>query len=205
MADAHKYDWLVFTSPNAVDAFFAAFYEIFDDARALGLTRIAVVGPGTARKVREYHLAADLMPGEGDYVAEGLGRAFDREGISLEHVQVLWARGEQTREALAEYFSEKQAILDHAIAYRTVPETGDPTGGQERFHAEGADNDHLHERPHRRVFPRPRPLYPRRDEGSPAWVRSPPSRFAENGYEVDVEPENSTIPDFVAAIVEHFA
>ena len=31
------------------------------------------------------------------------------------------------------------AIVDEAIAYRTVPETDDSTGGIERFRSEGAD------------------------------------------------------------------
>src|SRR5207245_10869957 len=28
--DAHQYDWIVFTSPNGVDAFFEIFYKLYD-------------------------------------------------------------------------------------------------------------------------------------------------------------------------------
>ena len=34
--DAHSYDWIVFTSPNGVDAFFEIFFKLYDDAREIG-------------------------------------------------------------------------------------------------------------------------------------------------------------------------
>ena len=34
--DAHSYDWIVFTSPNGVSAFFEMFYKLYDDAREIG-------------------------------------------------------------------------------------------------------------------------------------------------------------------------
>ena len=34
--DAHSYDWIVFTSPNGVDAFFEIFFKVYDDAREIG-------------------------------------------------------------------------------------------------------------------------------------------------------------------------
>ena len=44
--DAHAYDWIVFTSPNGVTAFFDLFYKLYDDAREIGGARIAAIGPG---------------------------------------------------------------------------------------------------------------------------------------------------------------
>ena len=29
--DSHKYDWIVFTSPNGVDAFFDIFFKLYND------------------------------------------------------------------------------------------------------------------------------------------------------------------------------
>jgi uroporphyrinogen III methyltransferase/synthase len=40
---------------------------------------------------------------------------------------------------LPKRLTELGAIVDEAIAYRTVPETRDVSGGLERFRAEGAD------------------------------------------------------------------
>ena len=43
--DAHSYDWIVFTSPNGVEAFFAIFFKLYDDAREIGAAKIAAIGP----------------------------------------------------------------------------------------------------------------------------------------------------------------
>jgi hypothetical protein len=48
--DCHTYDWIVFTSPNGVDAFFKMFDKLYNDARSIGGVRIACIGPGTAEK-----------------------------------------------------------------------------------------------------------------------------------------------------------
>ena len=133
--DAHTYDWLVFTSPNGVEAFFEIFYKIYKDAREIGGVRIAAIGPGTEAKVREYHLTVDLMPKK--FVAEGLVDAFKEE--TIENQTVMWVKAESTREVVGEELSKLGAIVDEAVAYRTVPETDDVSGGMARFKEEGAD------------------------------------------------------------------
>ena len=134
--DAHTYDWLIFTSPNGVEAFFEMFYKIFKDAREIGGVRIAAIGPATAAKVREYHLTVDLLPEE--YVAESVIAAFKKEG-DVENLKILIARAEKARDVLPESLSKLGAIVDVAVAYRTVPETEDVSGGMARFREEGAD------------------------------------------------------------------
>lgn len=135
--DAHTYDWLIFTSPNGVEAFFEVFFKLYKDAREIGAARIAAVGQGTARKIGEYRLAVDLMPETS--VAEGLIEAFEKEIGSVENLRMLWSRAESARNVLARSLSGKGAIVDEAIAYRTVPETEDLSGGMAQFKAEGAD------------------------------------------------------------------
>jgi uroporphyrinogen III methyltransferase/synthase len=51
--DAHTYDWIVFTSPNGVTAFFETFFKLYDDAREIGAAKIAAIGPATARRVKD--------------------------------------------------------------------------------------------------------------------------------------------------------
>jgi uroporphyrinogen III methyltransferase/synthase len=135
--DCHTYDWIVFTSPNGVDAFFDIFYKLYNDARSIGGARIAVIGPGTAAKLKEMHLAVDLMP-EKDFVAEGLVKAF-KDHQNMEHITVLWVRAEGAREVIANELTGMGAIVDEAIAYRTVPEDRDNAAAIDRFKAEGAD------------------------------------------------------------------
>jgi len=134
--DAHRYDWLVFTSPNGVNAFFEMFYKIFDDAREIGGARIAAIGPATAARVRDFHLKVDLQPDE--YVAEGVIRAFQKDA-SVENLKILLVRAEQARDVLPKELARLGAIVDEAVAYRTVQETDDVSGAQARFREEGAD------------------------------------------------------------------
>lgn len=135
VAHSHEYDWLVFTSPNGAERFFRAFFAIREDARELGKPRIAVIGNGTAQKVREFRFGVDLVPER--FVAEGLVEAFQNE--SMENLTVLWVKAEETREVVAAGLEKMGAIVDECVAYRTVPETGDPTGAAARFIEEGAD------------------------------------------------------------------
>ena len=135
MLDVRTYDWIVFTSPNGVEAFFRAFFAAHEDARDLGGARIAVIGNGTAKKVREYHYAVDLIPEE--FVAESLLKSFKE--LNVEHLKMLLPRAEGAREMLAIELENLGAIVDDVPAYRTVPETEDVSGGIKRFREEGAD------------------------------------------------------------------
>jgi uroporphyrinogen III methyltransferase / synthase len=135
--DCHTYEWILFTSPTGVDAFFKMFDKIYQDIRSIGGARIACVGPGTAERVRARHLAVDLMP-EKDFVAEGLVRAFSSHQ-NMENVSVLWVRAEETRDVVAKELTKLGAIVDEALAYRTVPEKESNLEALARLVKEGAD------------------------------------------------------------------
>ena len=134
--DAHAYDWLVFTSPNGVEAFFEMFFKLYDDAREIGGVRIAAIGPATAQRVKDYHLHVDLQPEE--FVAEAIVREFAKQG-GVENLRILIARAEKARDVLPKELSGLGAIVDEGFAYRTVPETRDATGARRRLLEEGAD------------------------------------------------------------------
>ncbi|MFZ1219910.1 MAG: uroporphyrinogen-III C-methyltransferase [Chthoniobacterales bacterium] len=134
--DAHGYDWIVFTSPNGVNAFFDLFYKLYADAREIGGARIAAIGPATAQRIRDFHLKVDLQPDE--FVAESLVRELRKEG-GVENLRILIARAEKARDLLPRELSALGAIVDEGFAYRTVPETRDDTGARRRLLEEGAD------------------------------------------------------------------
>ncbi|MEA3186334.1 MAG: uroporphyrinogen methyltransferase / synthase [Chthoniobacter sp.] len=134
--DSHSYDWIVFTSPNGVHAFFEMFFKLYDDAREIGGVRIAAIGPATAQRVRDFHLKVDVQPEE--FVAEAILRQLQKAG-SIENERILIVRAEITRDVLAPALMRMGAIVDEAIAYRTVSETGDRSGAAARFEKEGAD------------------------------------------------------------------
>ena len=134
--DAHAYDWIVFTSPNGVDAFFDMFFKLYDDAREIGGAKIAAIGPATAERVKSFHLHVDLQPAE--FVAEAVVREFQKQE-TLENLRILVARAEKARDVLPKQLANLGAIVDEAFAYRTVAETRDDTGARRRLLEEGAD------------------------------------------------------------------
>jgi uroporphyrinogen III methyltransferase/synthase len=134
--DAYQYDWLVFTSPNGVNAFFDMFFKLYQDARNIGGVRIAAIGPGTAQRIKDYHLTVDVQPD--DFVAEAVVESL-QQFESVENLKFLLVRAESARDVLPKRLAQLGAIVDEAIAYRTVPEIQDGTGARERFEQEGAD------------------------------------------------------------------
>jgi uroporphyrinogen III methyltransferase/synthase len=134
--DAHAYDWIVFTSPNGVNAFFELFYKLYSDAREIGGAKIAAIGPATAQRLRDFHMHVDLQPEE--FVAEAVVREFKKQG-GVENLRILLARAEKARDVLPKELSAMGAIVDEGFAYRTVPETNDDTGARRRLGDEGAD------------------------------------------------------------------
>ncbi len=130
------YDWVVFTSPNGVDAFFDTFFKAFPDVRSIGNVRIAAVGPATADKVKERHLAVDVMPEK--YLAAQVAKAVHAYE-NVENLRMLLLRAEVATPELPKQFEELGAIVDDVACYRTVPETADHTGAAARLAEEGAD------------------------------------------------------------------
>ncbi len=136
MIGLNSYDWLVFTSPNGVAAFFEYFFRAFDDMRDIGGVRIAAVGPATAAKLKELHLKVDLMPEE--YVSKKIAEAF-KKFESIENLNILLLRAEVANSDLPKQLEEMGAIVDDVAVYKTSPETEDLTGTAARLMETGAD------------------------------------------------------------------
>lgn len=59
---ASSYDWIVFSSPLGVEAFFDRVQLLGKDARVLGAAKLATVGRPTTEALGTRHLQADLTP-----------------------------------------------------------------------------------------------------------------------------------------------
>jgi uroporphyrinogen III methyltransferase/synthase len=119
-ARVHEYDWVVFTSANAV----SRFVPLLRDARAFGAARIAAIGPGTADALRGHTLEPDLVPER--FVAESLLDAFPA-GPGW----VLLPRAAVARDVLPDGLAAGGWDVDVVEAYRTVVGTPD-AGALER-------------------------------------------------------------------------
>lgn len=199
--DCHKYEWIIFTSPNGVEAFFELFYKLYKDARDIGPAKLVAIGPGTAKKIAEYRFSVDFIPEKS--VAESLVEEFIEHAGSVDNQTILWVRGESARDTVAKLLHEKGAILDEAIAYRTVPETEDLAGGQARFKEEGADVltfasgsavDHF--------MALKLPIPPETKIASIGPVTT--AALKRHGLKAHITPKTHDIPGLIAAIGEYF-
>jgi uroporphyrinogen III methyltransferase/synthase len=124
---AGRFEWIVFTSVNGVHRFFAD----VPDARVLGATRVAAIGPGTSAALALCRIVADIVPDR--YVAEGLLDVFPDAHDSVDERRstrgrrVLLPRAAKARDVLPEGLRAKGWNVDVVEAYRTVPARPDPT------------------------------------------------------------------------------
>ena len=112
-----RYEWIVFTSANGVDAFFDELARTSRDARALASARVAAIGPGTDRALGRRGIRADLVPDR--FVAESLLEAFPEPRHP--DARVLLARAETARDVLPEGLTARGYAVDVLAVYRTVP------------------------------------------------------------------------------------
>ncbi len=110
------YDWLVVTSPSAVECLGICLSEVGADVR--NLPRIAACGPGTRRALASLHLNADLVP-ERDFGAESLVQAL-RSALPA-GARVLRVRSDQAGPALANALRESGAQVTDIVICSTRP------------------------------------------------------------------------------------
>ncbi len=106
-------DTVIFISPNAV----RMALRILPVAEWPDTPRLAAIGQGTGRILREAGLSEVLVPASG---ADSEALLALPEFIRPAAQRVLLVRGEDGREHLAQALSERGAQVDHAVVYRRV-------------------------------------------------------------------------------------
>jgi uroporphyrinogen III methyltransferase/synthase len=115
-----RYEWIVFTSTNAVRAVREKFEEFGLDARAFAGVKIACVGETTADAVRAFGIKPELLP-SGEQSSEGLLADFPPYDEVLDPIdRVLLPRADIATETLAAGLRELGWEIDDVTAYRTV-------------------------------------------------------------------------------------
>jgi len=199
IARMNSYNWLLFTSANAVDYFMKRLAAV----HGVCSIPIAVVGSTTAKKLEHWKLAPSLIPDR--FNAEGLLEAFPKD---LPGVRILFPRAESAREVLPEELRRRGAVVDVLPVYRTkkaldgVMDLRQILANERidcvvftspsaiRFMAETLEED----------------LATALNGISIAVIGPVTARACEPfGLRATIEPQTATIPDLVEAIRRHFA
>jgi len=131
---SRHFDWVIFTSPNAVEIFFVEYFKQHSDLRDLGPVKIAVVGPATAQKLEKLHLRADLRPEV--FTAEKLAECFAARDVASRRFCL--PHGRMADPLLAAHLRDRGGFVEEWTLYDTEPEREDPTGARARYLREGA-------------------------------------------------------------------
>ena len=114
----NTFDWLLFTSVNAVEVFVERLNSVAlaSSGSAAGrlLPRIAAIGPATARAIRSAGFEVALMPRE--YVAEALSAALTPYAPGA---RMLYLRAADARDHLHEALTAAGARVSSVVAYRS--------------------------------------------------------------------------------------
>jgi uroporphyrinogen III methyltransferase/synthase len=200
-ACVEDYDWLVFTSANAVRSFAAALAEAGSGLASLVRPLIAVVGPATAAAAADLGTIPRLVSDEATGAA--LAAALLRQ-TELNGRRVLWPRARAARPILAAELKRAGAIVDEVEAYGTE---GDEAGARRvRSLIDAQQTDVI-------VFASPSAVRSFVDCAGPdtglvviaAIGPVTAAACAQAGLPVHVEAGEHTAAGVVSALIEHFS
>jgi uroporphyrinogen III methyltransferase / synthase len=199
-----RYQWVVFTSTNAVRAVWEKFNEFGLDARAFSGVKIACVGQATADRVRAFGIEPELVP-SGEQSSLGLLDEFPPYDDIFDPVnRVLLPRADIATETLAEGLRDRGWEIEDVTAYRTVRAAPPPAHTREMIKTGGFDAVcftssstvrnlvGIAGKPHARTIVAC--IGPKTAETA-----------AEFGLRVDVQPEVAAVGPLVEALAEHAA
>ncbi|KNA89501.1 MULTISPECIES: uroporphyrinogen-III synthase [Gordonia] len=199
-----RYQWVVFTSTNAVRAVWEKFAEFGLDARAFSGVKIACVGEATAEKVRTFGINPELVP-SGEQSSLGLLEDFPPYDDVFDPVdRILLPRADIATETLSEGLRDRGWEIDDVTAYRTVRAAPPPAETREMIKTGGFDAVcftssstvrnlvGIAGKPHARTIV--------------ACIGPKTAETAtEFGLRVDVQPESASVTELVDALAEHAA
>ena len=100
-----QYQWIVFTSVNAVDYFFHELNELGYDSRLLGTLKLVSIGIETTKALHKYGLAPDLVPDK--FIAEGIVDSF--RSIDIKGNNILLPTSNLARDIISKNLAEMGA------------------------------------------------------------------------------------------------
>jgi uroporphyrinogen III methyltransferase / synthase len=134
-----RYQWVAFTSVNAVRAIREKFEEYGLDARAFAGVKVAAVGDQTAAALKDFGIAPDLVPA-GEQSGQGLAEEWPPYDDVLDPInRVLLPRADIATEHLVARLTELGWEAEDVTAYRTVRAAPPPAPIREAIKGGGFD------------------------------------------------------------------
>ena len=201
----HRFQWVVFTSTNAVTFFFDRLRVLGKDARAFSPARIASVGWATAEALRQRGVEPDLIPEEP--TQEGLIGAF--EARNVKGAEVLVPASAIGRTLLDDRLTERDAAVTRVVAYENrapdpatveIPASLTEDRLDMLVFASPSSVRHFIQ-----VLGEERALDQLRRKDLASIGPTTSGALAELDLAVAVQPEESTVPALVEAIRAHYA
>jgi uroporphyrinogen III methyltransferase / synthase len=112
-----QYNWIIFTSTNGVESFFARLRRSRLDARIFKDIKIGVIGPATASALEQKGLIADFYPEV--YTSEKIVEGFRKMGVRGN--RILLPRADIADRYLSTELTRLGATVQEIPAYRTAP------------------------------------------------------------------------------------
>jgi uroporphyrinogen III methyltransferase/synthase len=197
-----EFDWVIFTSQNAVAVFWEALRASSRDARALAGAKIAAVGPATADALLERGLAVDVSPDR--FIAEALVDEL-RDRTDVKGARVLYAAAEGAREVLQDGLEELGARVERVTLYRSVADGEGAARLRERLLAGDVDLVTFTSASSVKAFIAAVGADAAKMVGAASIGPITTDAAGDAGLEVVVEASRSTIDGLVDAIAGHFA
>jgi uroporphyrinogen III methyltransferase/synthase len=199
-----SYDWIIFTSANAVKFFMERLRGRGKDLRLLKGVNICTVGPKTAESLEQYGLKADMIPAE--FKAEGVLAALG--GVKVKGLRFLIPRAKVAREIIPDKLREQGAEVTVAVAYENVRPVADTDRIKKMFmeNKVTAVTFTSSSTVHNFIEILGQKEYKALLAGvAVACIGPVTAKTAEDfGMKTDIMPKDYTIPAFVDAIVEYF-
>ena len=121
IGEIESYSWLVFTSANGVEIFFARLLAAGHDSRILKGVRIAVIGRETGHCLGRFGIKPDLLPER--FTSEGALEAFRSIKSNYREEKILFPGSEIAGDVLPVGLEEMGARVERIPVYRNlVPE-----------------------------------------------------------------------------------
>ncbi|MDA8369207.1 MAG: uroporphyrinogen-III synthase [Nocardiopsaceae bacterium] len=135
-----RYQWVAFTSVNAVKAIREKFEEYGLDARAFAGVKVAAVGEQTAAALLDFGIQADLTPHVENQSGAGLVEVWPPYDPELDPIErVLLPRADIATETLSAGLIDLGWEVDDVTAYRTVRAAPPPAPIREAIKGGGFD------------------------------------------------------------------